>query len=88
MAVDIAVGPSKGKNTRVDKFDDATQTACYGVGAWQGIKTAEQVKLLITLPDGKMVTVYAPRGVVINCNKETNGPQPQYLYLGNETRLA
>jgi hypothetical protein len=48
-------------------LDDAAQTACYGVGAWQGTKTAEQVKLLITLPDGKMVTVYAPRGVVINC---------------------
>jgi hypothetical protein len=37
-------------------------------------KMAQEVTLLITLPNGNMVTMYAPRGVVINCL--TKKPEP------------
>lgn len=38
-------------------------------------KMAQEVTLMITLPNGSMVTMYAPRGVVINCL--TKKPEPE-----------
>ncbi|KAI1214587.1 uncharacterized protein F4807DRAFT_466182 [Annulohypoxylon truncatum] len=47
----------------VDALDKAVLDACYERSGIQG--GSEKVKLLISLADGRMVTMYAPRGLVL-----------------------
>ncbi|KAI1441572.1 hypothetical protein F5Y02DRAFT_399168 [Annulohypoxylon stygium] len=47
----------------VNGLDKAVLDACYEKGGIQG--SSEKVKLLISLDDGRMVTMYAPRGLVL-----------------------
>lgn len=47
----------------VNALDRAVLNACYGRSGIQG--DSETVKLLTALADGRMVTMYAPRGLVL-----------------------
>jgi len=64
-----------------DGLDLATVNACFGPKA---AVLEERVKLLITLADGKMVTIYAPRGLVIEGFTKRITPPRRQLYMWAE----
>jgi hypothetical protein len=61
-----------------DGLDHAAVNACYGPSAQH---PEERVKLLVTLSDGKMITIYAPRGLVVHGVTRRISPPRHQLYL-------
>ncbi|KAI2624157.1 hypothetical protein GGR54DRAFT_595288 [Hypoxylon sp. NC1633] len=62
MAVSVAIRCCLVQEN-VDALDRAVIDACYGRSGISG--DSEKVKLLISLADGRMVTMHAPRGLVL-----------------------
>ena len=61
-----------------DGLDQTTVNACYGPSAQH---LEERVKLLVTSSEGKMVTIYAPRGLVVRGFTRRISPPRHQLYL-------